>query len=278
MNPRSIGIGTITAATVLGVVVGLTANAAGAQTAPPGGPFATGMLTTISGSALELQRTNPDDQSQTTTVSVTLTGSTAYQKVQDTSPDAITEGACVRVSGKGSVDKGKITAASVAITATSSTDCGRPRGANGAAPGAGPGGAGGGAGGTVTNGSAPPNGSFPRNGSARRRTSGVAFGSVQSVKGKEVVVKAAQFARPRQAGGSQPPSMKTKNVKVTLSSTTKVTDVVAAGQSDLATGQCVSAAGTGDAEAITAARVTISQPENGTCTGFGFGFGGGRMG
>jgi hypothetical protein len=276
MNLRSIGIRTITAAGALGVVVGLTAAVAGAQAAPPGGPFASGMLTSISGSALQLQRTNPDDQSQTTDVSVTLTGSTTYQQVQEISPDAITEGACVRVTGKGSVDKGKITASNVAITATSSTDCGRPRGANGATPGAGPGGAGNAPGGTVTNGSAPPNGSFPRNGNARRRTGGVAFGSVESVKGKEVVVKAAQFSRRRQAGGSQAPSTKTKNVKVTLSSSTKVTQLVAASQTDLATGQCVSAAGTGDAEAITAQRVTISQPDNGRCAGFGFG--GGPMG
>jgi len=273
MNLRSIGIRTITAASALGVVVGLTATVAGAQAAPPGGPFASGMLTSISGSALQLQRTNPDDQSQTTDVSVTLTGSTTYQQVQETSPNAVTEGACVRVAGKGSVDKGKITASTVAITATSSTDCARPRGGNGAAPGAGPGGA---PGGTVTNGSAPPNGSFPRNGNARRRTGGVAFGSVESVKGKEVVVKAAQFSRRPQAGGSQAPSTKTKNVKVTLWSSTKVTQLVAASQTDLATGQCVSAAGTGDAEAITADRVTISQPENGRCAGFGFG--GGPMG
>ena len=70
--------------------------------------------------------------------------------------------------------------------------------------------------------------------------------------------------------------MKTKKVTVTLSSSTKVTQLVPASQADLATGQCVSAAGTGDSEAITADRVTISQPENGSCRGFGFG--GGRGG
>jgi hypothetical protein len=275
MNLRSIGIRTITAASALGVVVGLTATVAGAQTAPPGGPFASGMLTSVSGSALQLQRTDPADQSQTTDVSVTLTGSTMYQQVQQTSPNAITEGACVRVAGKGSVAKGKITASTVAITATSSSDCTRPRG-NGA-NGGGLAGAGSAPGGTTPNGSNPPNGSFPRNGNARRRAGGLAFGSVQSVKGNQVVVKAANFSGRRPSGGSQSPSkVTTKNVKVTLSGSTNVTQLVAASQADLATGQCVSAAGTGDAEAITAQRVTISPPENGMCARFGFG--GGPMG
>jgi hypothetical protein len=275
MNLRSIGIRTITAASALGVVVGLTATVAGAQTAPPGGPFASGILTSVSGSALQLQRTDPADQSQTTDVSVTLTGSTMYQQVQQTSPNAITEGACVRVAGKGSVAKGKITASTVAITATTSSDCTRPRG-NGA-NGGGLAGAGSAPGGTTPNGSNPPNGSFPRNGNARRRPGGLAFGSVQSVKGNQVVVKAANFSGRRPSGGSQsPPKVTTKNVKVTLSGSTNVTQLVAASQADLATGQCVSAAGTGDAEAITAQRVTISPPENGMCARFGFG--GGPMG
>lgn len=267
MNLRSIGTRTITGVGVLGAVVGLTAGVAGAQTGPPGGPFASGMVTSVSGSALELQRANPDSQGQTD-VSVTLNGSTTYQKVQQAAPDAITAGACVRVAGKGSVQKGKITASMVAVTATSSADCTRPGGA-------GPGGAGNAPGGTTANGSNPPNDSFPRNGNGRRRAGGIAFGSVQSVKGNQVVVKAAEFSGRRPSSGSQPPTIKTKNVKVTLSSSTTVTQLVGASQSDLATGQCASAAGTGDAEAITAQRVTISPPVNGVCMGFGGGRGGG---
>jgi hypothetical protein len=271
MNLRSIRTRTITFVGALGAVVGLTAIGAGAQATPPGGPFANGMLTSISGSGLTLQRTNPVDQSQTD-VSVTLTGSTTYQKVQQTTADAITNGVCVRVAGTGSVAKGKIAASTVAITGASSSDCTRPRGT-----GAGPGDAGSAPGSTTANGSNPPRGSFPRNGNGRRRAGGFALGSVQSVKGNEVVVKAAEFSGRRQSGGSPAPSTKTKNVKVTLSSSTAVTQLVDASQSDLATGQCVSAAGTGDAEAITAQRVTISPPVNGACMGFGLG-GGGRGG
>jgi len=270
MNLRSIGFRSITAASALGAVVALTATVAGAQTGLPGGPFASGMVTSISGSTLELQRPNPDDQSQVTDVSVTLTGSTTYQKVQPTAADAISTGSCVRVAGKGSVAKGKITASTVAITGASGSDCTRPRG-NGAGPGAANA-----PGGTTANGSNPPSGSFPRNGNGRRRPGGFALGSVQSVNGNKVVVKAAELSGRRQSGGSQMPSIKTKNVKVTLSSSTTVTQLVGAAQTDLAAGQCVSAAGTGDAEAITAQRVTISQPVNGACTGFGFG--GGPMG
>ena len=270
---------TIAVVGALGAVVGLSAGAAGAQTTPGRGPFASGTLTSVSGSALELQSANPQDPSQTTGVSVTVTGSTTYQKTQDAGSDAIAAGACVRVAGKGSVDKGKIAASTVNITATSSNDCARPGGANGSAPGSGPSGAGSfPGGGSIPNGSNPPNGSTPRNGNTRPRTSGMAFGSVQSVKGNDVVVKASTFQRRSRSGNSQAsaPKVKTKKVKVTLSSSTKVTQLVPASQADLATGQCVSAAGTGDSEAITADRVTISQPENGSCRGFGFG--GGRGG
>jgi len=263
---------TIAVVGALGAVVGLGAAAAGAQTTPGRGPFASGTLTSVSGSSLELQSTNPQDQSQTTNVSVTVSGSTTYEKTQEAGSDAIAAGACVRVAGKGSVDKGKITASTVNITATSSNDCARPGGANGAGPGGTgrfPGG------GSIPNGSNAPNGSTPRNGNTRPRTGGMAFGSVQSVKGNAVVVKASTIQRRSGSGGSQasPPKVKTKKVTVTLSSSTKVTQLVPASQADLATGQCVSAAGTGDSEAITAERVTISQPENGSCTGFGLGGG-----
>lgn len=264
MNMRLLGTRIVAAVGALGAVAGVTAAVAGAQTAPGRGPFASGVLTSVSGSALELQRTNPQDQGATTNASVTLTGSTMYQKVQQATADAIANGACVRVSGKGSVDKGKITASTIAITTPPSGTCARPGATNRAGPGSGPGGAG-----SVPNGGSLPNGSSPRRGNARRGT-GFAFGSVQSVKGNDVVVKAATFSRRQSAGSQTPPKATTKKVKVTLSSSTKVTQLVSAAQTDLTTGQCVSAAGTGDSEAITAERVTISQPENDSCTGFGF--------
>jgi hypothetical protein len=179
--------------------------------------------------------------------------------VQQTASGTIATGACVRVSGKGRVDKGKITASTVAITMPTSGTCTRPGAGNGAGPGSGPGG-----GGSVPDGGSIPSGSNPRRGNARR-SAGIAFGSVQSVKGNNIVV--ARFTRGRQSAGSQtPPKATTKNVKVTLSSSTKVTQLVSAAQTDLTTGQCVSAAGTGDSEAITAQRVTISQPQNGSCS------------
>jgi hypothetical protein len=268
---------TITALGVVGAVAGLTAAAAGAQTAPGGGPFAIGMVTNVSGSALQLQGTNPQNQNDTTTAAVTLTDSTTYQKVQDTSRNAIAAGTCVRVNGKGSVDKGKITASTVAITATSSDTCSQtPGGGNGAPPGSAPDGAGNPPnGGSFPNRGSLPNGSNPPNGNNRPRNTGIAFGPVQSVKGDTFTVKATTFARPSQNGGSQdsPPKAKTKKVKVTLSDSTKVTETVAATQADVAAGECVSATGTGDSQAVTAERVTISQPDNGSCAGPGFGGG-----
>ena len=270
MKMRTIANRTLAVGGVLAAATGLAA-VAGAQTVPGRGPLASGILTNVSGSTLELQRTNPQDQSQTTTVSVTLTGSTTYQKVQPAAADAIADGACVRVAGRGSVDQGKITARTVAITTTSSNGCARPGGVAGGAPGSGPGGGGTVVNGSTANGSNAPSGSTPRNGARR---AGVAFGSVQSVKGDEIVVKAMTFSRRAQSGGSQTsPRRRTKNVKVTLSSSTTVTQLVPASPADLVTGQCVSAAGTGDPEAVTADRVTISQPDNGTCRGAGFGGG-----
>ena len=63
-------------------------------------------------------------------------------------------------------------------------------------------------------------------------------------------------------------------MKVTLSSSTRVDQTVAATADVLTVGSCVNAAGTADSVGTVSAKtVTVSQPVNGTCTG-GFGFGG----
>ncbi len=62
---------------------------------------------------------------------------------------------------------------------------------------------------------------------------------------------------------------------VSLTDSTSITQTVAASQSDLAVGACVNAAGNADSVGtVTATTVTISQPQNGSCSAFG-GFGGG---
>jgi hypothetical protein len=227
----------------------------------------------VSGTTVDVQSTNPQTKEKTD-VSVTLSDSTTYRKIQPTTADAIAVGACVRVNGKGSVTKG-ITAATVAITGSTSKDCtqGPNFGRRGPGAGSGPSNAGNGT---------PPS-SIPATRRQRPKTSGLAFGTVQSVAGDKVVVKAAVLPdRPRQQGsrgsgsngsdsqstGSQGslPKLKTKKVTVTLSSSTKITETVAATAADITVGACATANGTGDSSAITADSVTISQPENGSCS------------
>jgi hypothetical protein len=257
-------------------VVLAAASLAGAQTlsGPGGGPFASGSVVSVSGSTVDLQSTNPQTKEKTD-VTVTLSDSTTYRKVQPTTASAITVGACVRVNGKGSTAKG-ITAATVAITGATSKDCTQaPNFSGGGPPGAGNA--------PTDAGNGTPPSSIPTTRRQRPKTSGLAFGTVRSVAGDKVVVKAAVLPnRPRQQGskgsgsqtsGSQDsttkgssPKLKTKNVTVTLSSSTTITETVAATAADITVGACATANGTGDSSAITADSVTISQPENGSCS------------
>ena len=70
------------------------------------------------------------------------------------------------------------------------------------------------------------------------------------------------------------PTTKTENVVVTISDSTRITQTVSVAFSDLNTGSCVTATGTADSVGtVTATNVTMSQPVNGSCRGFG-GFGG----
>lgn len=259
----------------LGLVV-VPASEAYAQTIPAGGgTFAAGSVTSVSGQMVDLKSANGG-----TDATVTLTDSTKYQKTETAALAAITTGACVRIIGKGNAKKG-IKATTVAITPTSTTS-----GSSGSG-GCGVGGAGGFPGGgqgqpPFGNGGTPPqgpsggnapNGRFP-NGANGRRAAGIASGTVKSINGNKLVVRARTFSRRPKAGST--PKLKTQNVKVTLSSKTTITQTVTGSASDIATGKCLTAFGTGDSSAVTADNVTISDPQNGSCTaGFGGGFGGG---
>jgi hypothetical protein len=263
-----------------------SATAASAQTFPGGGgPFATGSVTSVSGSTVDLKSATGGDD-----VTVTLSDSTTYVKNEAAATSAIEAGTCVRVSGTGSAAKG-IKATTVAITpmpsSTSSSSTTSPSSGSGsAAGGCGGGGFGNrpgfgnrggsgqppGANGNGT-GSAPSgsNGNRPPGGAnARRRLGGIAFGSVVSITGDQMVVKARTLAGRPKRGTT--PKLKTEKVKVTLSDSTKITQTVAGTVGDVAVGKCLTAIGSGDATAVTADRVTISDPVDGACTA---GFGGG---
>ena len=247
---------------------------AGAQTVPfGGGPLARGSVVSISGSTIELKGTNPQDGSEND-VTVTVSGSTAYRKIQTTGATSIASGDCVRVAGSGTVAKGRIKASTISITGTSAADCRRGFGGNGLRGGRGGFGQGGANG---DNGTAPrsfPGGAGRFNGRGRNGA-GIAFGTVQSIFGGHIVVKAATFSRPSNSNAT--PKLKTKKVTVSISSSTVITETVSATVGDVAVGECVTAAGTGDAQAVTADTVTISQPTNGSCALPRFGGGGGRF-
>ena len=90
--------------------------------------------------------------------------------------------------------------------------------------------------------------------------------------GDKVTVKGQVLQAPTKKNAR--PKATTKSVAVTLSSTTRVDQTVTATDAVLTVGTCVTAAGSADSVGtVTADTVTVSAPENGSCTG-GFRFGG----
>ena len=215
---------------------------------------------------------------------------------------AITTGTCVRVIGTGGATKG-IAARTVAVSPATSNGCDGQGGLGGRGGLGGQGGQGG------------PGGAGPQgrpggfrggrgkrpNGNANRRFPGggnfanfaIANGPVQSVLGDALVVKSTTFARPTNTStkakakakaksaktSTSQPKATTSDVKVTLASSTAITQTVAGTAGDVVAGSCVTATGTTAGAGITAARVDVTAPVNGTCTGgFGGRFGGGSAG
>ncbi len=251
----------------LAIALALFATAANAQTAAPNaGQFATGSVTSIDGSSLQVSNAN----SETTVV---VAGTTSFEKRETGTASSIAVGDCVTVTGT-TANKG-IKAANVSVTAAASTGC--TRGAGG-----GPGGAGGAGGGGRFGGGTGQrpnfgNGERPAGANANRlKNLGIAFGPVQSVSGDKMVVKATTFTRPTKKNAK--PKTTTKDVTVSLTSSTNISQTVAGTAADLTVGSCVTARGPLVSGAVNATNVTISSPVNGACTaGFG-GFGGGRFG
>jgi len=276
-------------------VLGATALAVGSGTAlaqttgggttggPTGAaPFARGTLGAVSGSTLQVQGRNGN-------TSVVVTGSTAYHQTKAATVSDVKTGACIRAVGSGS-DTAGITATTVALSEPQGKKgCTQdnPFGGNGRT-GAGANGQRGGGrvfngpGGTLPNGQTPP-ATLP-DGSARP-SFGAAFGTVKSVSGDTITIKAQIEPQPNQntSPTTTPANTKSSNkqakattqtVVVTVDANTVWSQTVSATQKDLAVGSCVTATGAVDSVGtVTAKEVTISQPENGSCTGFG-GFGG----
>jgi hypothetical protein len=251
-------------------------------------PFARGMLLSRSGSTLDLQGFNGDTK-------VIVTTSTKYAQTKAADSSAVTVGACVRVTGTGSASKG-IAATTIAVSpaASNCTRAGGPlgagdaggrfRGRNGTGNGSGNngpltfgGGNGNGTNGGNTNGN-PGGGSANGNRPGFPTNFGSVAGKVTKVSGDKVTVKGQVLQAPTKKNAR--PKATTKPVAVTLSSTTTVDQTLTATDAVLTVGTCVTAAGTADSVGtVTANTVTVSAPENGSCTGgFRFGRGGGPGG
>jgi hypothetical protein len=253
---------------------------AGAQTTTPPAtpgqfPFAAGTLQSISGSTLQLNGRNG-------TSTVVVTGSTTYTQTTAATVSDIATGDCVRAVGTGSTTAG-ITATTVSLSKPTSKGCTQPRAGTFRGPRNGTGTAGGfgrrfgnGNGNAPdTNGGQAPQGA--PDGGSRPANFGAAFGTVKSISGNQMTVKAQIVTPP--TGTNKKPKTTTKNVTVTLGDSTTVTQTTSASQKDLAVGSCVSAVGTTDSVGtVTANRVAISQPQNGACSAFGFGGGPGGFG
>jgi hypothetical protein len=266
---------------VTGIVL-LVAGPAGAQTGNGGFPFATGELTAISGSTLEVE-------GFTGTSKVIVTSQTKYRTTATTDVFSITKGACVRVSGTGDTSEG-ITATSIAIQ-DGSQACNQSMQGPGRFPGGqgNQGGEGNGssdnrpsppAGQSLPNGGSLPNGASPGDRPSGGFAGGGVIGKVAKVRDGSIVVTARVPSNSGGAGDTSSdsnsnamPKLKKQKVTVTLGNDVAVTQPVEASRSDLQTGVCVTARGKTDSVGtVTATNVMISQPQDGQC-GFG-GFGG----
>ena len=258
-------------ALVVGTLVAVSLMASGplaaasktTTTAPTGAPSfapaASGTIASILGQDLEVQGTS----GQTT---VDLTTKTAITATVPLDLRDITPGTCISATGT-KAPAGKVDATLVTVTAAVKGSC-VERG--------GPGGGGGFRG--------SPGGGFPRTTGtvpARFRTTNVfgAFGKVTKVSGSTITVEGISFAgfggRPA-TGTAKPtktPKASPQSVVVSSKTSYSKTEKVTAGA--LKVGECASAFGsTNDIGVVSATRLTVTQPVDGSCTS-GFGFRGG---
>jgi hypothetical protein len=274
LRPRALARCAV-AVLAVGAAAALAASPADAQTSGQGAPpFASGTLSSVSGSTLQVQAT-------TGTRTVVVTKSTDYRQEKAVTSADIVKGDCVRVFGTGSTSAG-IQAATVSLqkptakgcTADLQTQNGRGGFRNRAQGGEFPGRPNAPTGSDGNSAGGPPTGAPGGQGPGATRNAGIAVGSVTSVSGNQLTVKARTFVRPATDDTSKrntKPKAKTVNVTVSLADSTAITQRVGASSSDLAVGSCVNATGTTDSVGtVTATTVTISQPQNGSCAAFGF--------
>jgi Domain of unknown function (DUF5666) len=230
-------------------------------------PAASGTIASITGNTLEVQS---QESGQTTVILTAKTRITATVAVKLT---AVKAGTCVTASGTKGSGGAAVDATSIAIVASVKGKC-----VVGLGGGRAFGGGGGGGGGTFVT----------RTTTAGSRTItrpanfAVATGQVLSVSGSTITIKGIAFSigapRPRTPSPSKsttsitrPP---TKTLAVKISAKTRYSQTEAAKAGALKVGECATAFGSANSiGAVTATRLTVTQPTSSGCSAFG-GFGG----
>jgi hypothetical protein len=223
-------------------------------------------------------------------VTVNWSASTAFTQTVALSVSSVAVGDCVTVTGTSS--KQTITARSVSISQAVSGKCtagafGGGRGGSGF-PGGGGFRRGGGSFRPPTTGSANGSGAPSRNGGfPGLRNVGFASGKVTAMTPENLVVSGISSSALRKPvakahkAGKPVPSIKPTTVRITLQSTTTYSAMQTAGASNLAVGDCITAAGpTTSTGAVNASTVRITSTGGKSCTGgfFSGGFGRGPAG
>jgi hypothetical protein len=263
------------------IIVGLSSGAGAASSTGSGG-VASGSVASISGTTMEVQSTS---SGQTT---VEWTSSTTFSERVTETESAVAVGDCLTVTGAPATkSKTDVTARSIAISQPSSSGkCvaalggvsgtgslgGGPAGTNGPPSGSGgfPGG-----------GSGPPSGASGSGskgrGSFAGRNLAIASGQVTAVKGTSVSVSGTLFSGFRKLTKSAKKTGAPKtHLKITMATSTTLSETQSTAASSLAVGGCLSAFGkTGSTGDVTATTVTITSTGGKTCSG---GFGGGGFG
>jgi hypothetical protein len=231
------------------------------------GPAASGKIAALNGHTMQVQ------SQQAGQVAVTWKSSTTFRQTVTMSASKITKGDCVvAVADSGSnAQSSKITAGTITVSKPTNGTC-TAGFAGGSRPGGFPS-----RGNFPSGGAFPSTGNFP-SGAARSAfpggaarsgspggTGGFTAGQVQSVSGETLTVRARQFG----ASG-------TTTRTVVIDAKTSVRTQASTTANALHVGKCVTATGKTDSSGTVAARtVSVSDPTNGQCGGFGA-FGGGN--
>ena len=201
-------------------------------------PAATGTVAAVASSSMQVQGTATGE------TTVDWTSTTKFTKTTQVPATTLAAGTCVSVF-EIPATQGSAAARTVISQISSGTRCTRP--------------------------AFPAGGRRPRSFGARRNRANFKryVGRVVSVSATSLTLNAITSTS----------STATKSVTVPITSSTTVSGRAIAASSDLAVGSCVTVQGTTSSiGVVTATKVAISAPVNGTCSTFARGFGGGGFG